>query len=232
MPSTTACDGRHRGVHAAPHAGRAFGSGMYVFPGGRSSRATARTIDQRYRLAAIRECFEEAGVLLALDERRPPRSPTAIRRWTHRQAVHDGSIDLVDAVRRARPRPAIDELAWVSHWITPAGEAARRFDTRFYVAPAPPEQASRHDDNETIDSLWVRPADALAPPGRGRADDDAADDHQPRSSSPQFASVDEAMAAAHAMPPPSRSCPRCARTPTASSPASSMPGDPDYDRLA
>ncbi len=58
-------------------------------------------------------------------------------------------------------RPAIDDLVWVSHWITPVGEASRRFDTRFFVAVAPPGQTSRHDDNETIASAWIAPGVAL-----------------------------------------------------------------------
>jgi hypothetical protein len=53
-----------------------------------------------------------------------------------------------------------DNIHYVSHWITPLGEP-RRFDTRFFIARAPDGQEPLHDDNETIDSLWVTPADAL-----------------------------------------------------------------------
>jgi hypothetical protein len=51
---------------------------------------------------------------------------------------------------------------YVSHWITPPGPTARRFDTRFFVAEAPPDQAVSHDASETVESVWTTPADALA----------------------------------------------------------------------
>jgi len=55
----------------------------------------------------------------------------------------------------------------VSHWITPKHRGtARRFDTRFFVAEAPPNQVVSHDAAETVESVWTTPADALA---RGRA---------------------------------------------------------------
>jgi hypothetical protein len=75
--------------------------------------------------------------------------------------VHEGTVDLLDLCDEHRLRPAIDDLVRVSHWITPVGESSRRFDTRFFIAVAPPGQSSRHDDNETIASTWIRPADAL-----------------------------------------------------------------------
>jgi hypothetical protein len=55
----------------------------------------------------------------------------------------------------------VDDLVWISHWITPIGESSRRFDTRFFITVAPPTQASRHDDNETIASTWIGPREAL-----------------------------------------------------------------------
>ncbi len=64
-------------------------------------------------------------------------------------------------------RPAVDELIWVSRWITPDGESSRRFDARFFVAIAPADQTSTHDDNETIASAWVHPSDALERQARG-----------------------------------------------------------------
>ena len=76
--------------------------------------------------------------------------------------------------------PAIDDLVWISHWITPVGESPRRFDTRFFVAVAPPGQTSQHDDNETIASEWVGPTRCLGSSRPRRTDDDAADDQEPR----------------------------------------------------
>jgi 8-oxo-dGTP pyrophosphatase MutT (NUDIX family) len=137
----------------------AFAGGMYVFPGGKVDAADGEG-DDGYVIAAIRECYEEAGVLLATDD-------TGVMvtdghpALAHRQAVYDGSIDLRALCRQHELRPAIDDLVWVSHWITPIGESSRRFDTRFFIAIAPPGQTSRHDDNETIASSWVSPADGL-----------------------------------------------------------------------
>jgi hypothetical protein len=51
---------------------------------------------------------------------------------------------------------------YVSHWITPPGHTARRFDTRFFLAVAPPAQVASHDTTETVESLWTAPADVLA----------------------------------------------------------------------
>lgn len=137
----------------------AFAGGMYVFPGGKVDEADGQG-DPGYVIAAIRECYEEAGVLLARDK-------TGILiadghpALAHRHAVHDGTIDLLELCREHDLRPAVDDLVWVSRWITPAGESSRRFDTRFFIAVAPPIQTSKHDDNETIASTWIRPTEAL-----------------------------------------------------------------------
>ncbi len=137
----------------------AFAGGMYVFPGGKVDEADGEG-DAGYVIAAIRECYEEAGVLLATDA-----TGTMVTdghpALDHRQAVYDGSVDLRALCGEHQLIPAVDDLVWVSHWITPVGESLRRFDTRFFVAVAPPGQTSRHDDNETIASAWVSPRDAL-----------------------------------------------------------------------
>jgi hypothetical protein len=57
-------------------------------------------------------------------------------------------------------RPALGQLRYFSHWITPLG-AERRFDTRFFVAEMPPGQGAADCGIETFDGLWVRPHDAL-----------------------------------------------------------------------
>jgi 8-oxo-dGTP pyrophosphatase MutT (NUDIX family) len=176
-----------------------FGSGMYVFPGGRVETSDGVDIDAAHRLAAIRECFEEAGVLLAVD------ASGALVTDDHpvmalRDGVNDGSVDLFATCAAHGLRPTVDAMVWVSHWITPIGEQ-RRFDTRFYLVPAPASQSSTHDDGETIDSLWTRPADALA-----RAEAGELTMMPPTVKNLQmlsrFGSVAEAMAAAAAMPPP------------------------------
>ena len=137
----------------------AFAGGMYVFPGGKVDAADGDG-DEGYAIAAIRECYEEAGVLLATDTN-GAMVADGHPALAHRQAVYDGDVDLRALCAEHDLLPAIDDLVWVSHWITPIGESPRRFDTRFFLAVAPLEQSSRHDDNETIASAWVRPRDAL-----------------------------------------------------------------------
>lgn len=172
----------------------AFASGMYVFPGGRvddvddeqtlESLCDGRTDEEAsallglqrgglsYWVAAIRECFEEAGVLLArrAGDREPLRfddDAESTRFGSARQSVNDGSLRFIDLCRAEELRLVTDSIHYVSHWITPIGEA-RRFDTRFFVAPAPPFQDPLHDDGETIDSLWVSPRTALERHREGR----------------------------------------------------------------
>ncbi len=143
----------------------AFAGGMYVFPGGKVEEADGDD-DDGYAIAAIRECYEEAGVLLATDTDGQMVS-NGHPALAQRQAVYDGTIDLRQLCEQHRLSPAIDHLVWISHWITPVREAPRRFDTRFFVAVAPANQASHHDDNETIASEWISPKDALGRQERG-----------------------------------------------------------------
>ena len=170
----------------------AFASGMYVFPGGRVDDVDgASELDDlcegltdaeasdllrvpsgglAYWVAAIRESFEEAGVLLARDEHGDfvrLNDPDSQQRFAAaRHAVHDGALSLAEFCRQEGLRLAVDTISYVSHWVTPVGEK-RRFDTRFFVAVAPPAQDLMHDDKETIASLWVTPTDALGRAERG-----------------------------------------------------------------
>jgi 8-oxo-dGTP pyrophosphatase MutT (NUDIX family) len=137
----------------------AFASGMYVFPGGAVDDA-----DGGAPMAAVRECFEEAGVLLARTATgevvRFDDPAVAARFAEHRREVHAGRLAMTAMLAAEGLTAQLDELVWVAHWITPLGEV-RRFDTRFYVVAAPPEQEPLHDEQETIESRWVRPAEAL-----------------------------------------------------------------------
>lgn len=166
-----------------------FGSfgGLHVFPGGkvddsdRAGRWNALTTGPEdaaasqvlgvprgglgYWVACIRECFEEAGVLLASDPggRTIPFADPAVRRrfedW--RVRLNAGEGDLLERMcRDENLLLAADQLAYVSHWITPLGQPAR-FNTRFFVARAPSEQDALHDGHETVESEWLRPVDAL-----------------------------------------------------------------------
>lgn len=115
--------------------------------------------------SAAREAFEEAGVLLARTPAgRPLRvdEPAVVARFdAHRRALHAGGCSLLDVLEAEGLVLSVDQVQYVAHWITPAGEP-RRFDTRFFLSRAPEGQAFGHDDVELIGSEWVRPADALA----------------------------------------------------------------------
>ena len=124
-------------------------------------------------VAGIREAFEEAGVLLAygrdgsiVDWSDPE---VAARFAEHRKAVDAGERRLVDICREEGLQLAADAVHYFSHWITPVGPP-RRFDTRFFVARAPEGHTYVHDERETIDNAWVRPAEAIERQGRGEVD--------------------------------------------------------------
>jgi 8-oxo-dGTP pyrophosphatase MutT (NUDIX family) len=207
-----------------------FGSGMYVFPGGRVETTDGDDIDRAHRLAAIRECFEEAGVLLAHTPDTFETIADGHPALAARAGVHDGSVDLLTLCAEHGLEPAIEQLVWVAHWITPKGEGARRFDTRFYLVPAPPGQSSAHDDNETIASLWVRPAEALHRQAAGELTMMA-----PTISNlgflTQFDVVADAMATARSLPPPLSILPKVRMAPDGTLTAIALPDDPDYDDL-
>jgi hypothetical protein len=74
--------------------------------------------------------------------------------------VHDSSLSLVELCRRDDLVMELSTTHYVDHWITPLGEP-RRFDTRFFLTEMPGDQEPLHDDKETVQSLWTRPADAL-----------------------------------------------------------------------
>ena len=96
----------------------------------------------RYWVAAIRECFEECGVLLAYRDGAPIdwRDEGEVARFhRYRQQLIDGELSLTDLCRREGLRLAADRVLYFSHWITPE-QAPRRFDTRFFIAAMPPEQ--------------------------------------------------------------------------------------------
>ena len=171
----------------------AFAGGMYVFPGGRVDELDGiEELEQlcdglddkhasgllqipsgglAYWVAAIRECFEEAGVLLARNSQTKQLvafdEPAIIQRFDEaRLKIHDSSLSVIDLCRSENLSLVTESIHYVSHWITPVGEA-RRFDTRFFVARAPESQEPLHDSQETIASLWVQPQDALDKLARG-----------------------------------------------------------------
>ena len=158
-----------------------FASGALVFPGGRvedddhafAERLGAGAADRHaaaFRVAAIRETFEECGVLLA----RPRGSRSLVSAATlravedrHRAALNAGSVLFERVLADAELEPATDLLVHFAHWITPANQP-KRYDTQFFLAAAPPEHLAVHDGTEAVDSLWITPAEALAGTEAGR----------------------------------------------------------------
>jgi 8-oxo-dGTP pyrophosphatase MutT (NUDIX family) len=170
------------------HAGTAF-RGAHVFPGGRVDRSdgelatggwcdgldhAARQLPGlpgaeaiAFHVAAVRELFEEAGVLLARKDSAAFVSladHAAHQRFTeYRSAVHGGSRTLRAIAEGESLRVALDTLLLFSHWVTPPSPIeGRRFDTRFFMARVPAGQVPAHDDRETTDGVWVTPAEAIA----------------------------------------------------------------------
>jgi len=163
-----------------------FVGGAYIFPGGSvdladggaeaeaccQGRSDAEAsellgIDAgglAYWVAVLRECFEEAGVLLAYGPDGDPVSfadpDTEARFAAHRRALNAGEVRFLDLCRDEGLRLAVDRVHYFSHWITPEG-MHRRYDTRFFVAAAPADQTPAHDDHELIAEVWLRPSEAL-----------------------------------------------------------------------
>lgn len=165
----------------------AFMAGAHVFPGGRVDPAdadadaqwcdlpagtdAARTPDLAFSVAALRELFEEAGVLLArtgTGALAPCDDPDTTGRYAaDRDAVHAGTRTLRSIVEREGLRLALDAVVPFAHWVTPPIEV-RRFDTWFFAAQAPARQHPTHDRHESADSGWFTPREALAACRRGQ----------------------------------------------------------------
>ena len=159
-----------------------FAAGALVFPGGRvedSDHQLASELENRhglgasalaFRIAAIRETFEECGVLLA----RPSGSDRLIDAATlkrledqHRGALNAGSIGFDAVLGSEGLVPALDLLVHFAHWITPSNQP-KRYDTHFFLAEAPAEHLAVHDGYEAVESIWITPAKALEETEAGR----------------------------------------------------------------
>jgi 8-oxo-dGTP pyrophosphatase MutT (NUDIX family) len=157
------------------HPRAAFASAL-VFPGGKVSAldrdpGLAELCDGTQglaeaslalRIAAVREVFEESGLLLA---RRDGMSALlsgaeALAFAARRDHIADGTLPLADFLKRERLRLACDTLIPFAHWITPA-PMPKRFDTHFFIAAAPVGQAGAHDGGELVASDWLTPEAVL-----------------------------------------------------------------------
>lgn len=172
--------------------GRAvFGPGATVFPGGAVDPDDAAavladriiglndemaSVDQgitrgglAFRAAALRECFEEAGILLARHAETGELVDHDDALVAARDQLNAGGLAFADVLAARNLVFDARELRVFSHWLTPLG-APRRYNTWFFVAAAPDGEEGTHDDNELVASDWVRPVDALAQHADGRID--------------------------------------------------------------
>ncbi len=157
-----------------------FATGAVVFPGGkveetdrspalraRCSGATGLSADAlALRAAAIRETFEESGILLAR-ERGSGRTLGAGDRDTLAATRGElaGGAEFAAVLTERDWLLACDELVPYAHWITPL-PMPKRFDTHFFLARAPDQEAS-HDGRESVDSIWIGPRAAMRDAERG-----------------------------------------------------------------
>lgn len=160
-----------------------FASDVFVWPGGKVDESdrnpellelvaghplppeTAAGLDEwkAVRAAAIRELFEEAGVLLARREDGAVLDllgEDADRFDRYRRQLQAGTTSMIAIARKERLQYLADAMHAFSRWITPT-PFPRRFDTRFFVAVAPERQMPIHDRAETTASTWITPEDAL-----------------------------------------------------------------------
>jgi 8-oxo-dGTP pyrophosphatase MutT (NUDIX family) len=173
------------------HRASKFAAGDYVFPGGKiepddnpddAARWCAGLDPEHaahvlgvsdgpraalgYWVGAIREAFEEVGVLLAVDEagRAPRIAPGRLAEY--RRACQRDNRAFWEMVRAERLTLSTDRLAYFAHWITPE-ENPLRFDTRFFAAPMPEGQTAEADDREIIGVRWLSPREAFEAQTRG-----------------------------------------------------------------
>ncbi|MFZ9987464.1 MAG: NUDIX hydrolase [Candidatus Nanopelagicales bacterium] len=162
----------------------AFAAGMYVFPGGRIDESDSQievswagTVPDGERMTAtesqarglvvgaVREVFEETGVLLAVDS--SGRTPTEDAEWeADRARVAGSSAAFADVLERRELRLDADLLPLWTHWITPEIES-KRYDVRFFVAAVPVGQSVADVSGEADHVSWMAPADALQEYARG-----------------------------------------------------------------
>ena len=163
-----------------------FAAGALVFPGGKTHEEDAAAdwndltdgnaigADLAARVAAIREAFEESGVLLARHASARGAGEALIDAAAAKALdAHRGPIDrreesFLKLIRDNELVLACDTLVHFGHWITPT-MMPKRFDTHFYLAPTPPEQMASHDGRETTEAVWLSPNLALDMADAGEA---------------------------------------------------------------
>jgi 8-oxo-dGTP pyrophosphatase MutT (NUDIX family) len=151
------------------HRASGFVPGAYVFPGGRVD-AGDRLVQwdgpveppAEYWIAAVREVFEETGVLLARTTNGEwagsSDQDASLESW--REQLMQDKTSLGELLSQNSFRLDPDALAYMAHWITPVPEP-RRYDTRFFLARLPEAATVRADSREMTDAQWLSPATAL-----------------------------------------------------------------------
>ena len=163
-----------------------FAGDMWVYPGGSVDVADGAQLTGRcdgltdedasrqldidggglgFWVAAVRECFEEAGVLFA-SHTTEPDADKMTRLAQHRDDLNARRADFPAIVHAEDLRLDLSGIHYIAHWRTPLGPP-RRFDTRFFLAAMPEGQTPSHDDGEAVHHEWIRPAEAIE---RWRAD--------------------------------------------------------------
>jgi 8-oxo-dGTP pyrophosphatase MutT (NUDIX family) len=148
-----------------------FASGAFVFPGGALEPCdTVIAADEKlgaptpgadlaaraFRVAAIRETFEESGLLLARTAEGAPIDDATLKARAAR--LLDG--DFAETLRAEKLVLALDCLSPFAHWVTPTG-MPKRFDTHFFIAAAPKGQTEKMNEAESEEAIWISPAEAL-----------------------------------------------------------------------
>jgi 8-oxo-dGTP pyrophosphatase MutT (NUDIX family) len=151
------------------HGGMLFGPGALVFPGGKLDPQdldpawSAYTLggphdaqSRGLRICALRETFEETGLLLA-----PVQGEVAARAAALRLKAISGETPFLEVVASLALKLDLDALTPFARWITPLGQPIR-FDATFYLARAPEGQTALCDGRETVAAAWMSPEQALA----------------------------------------------------------------------
>ncbi|HZS82910.1 MAG TPA: NUDIX hydrolase [Stellaceae bacterium] len=160
------------------HEKSGFAAGALVFPGGKLDAADAAlrrfcppalggAADLPFRIAAIRETFEESGILLARsrDGALLDRAGLSALQKHHDEAGEPPAFAAL--LEAAGLELAADTLVRYAHWVTPI-DRPKRFDTQFFLAPAPPAQEPAHDGREIVEAVWTTPEAALRDAEAGR----------------------------------------------------------------
>jgi 8-oxo-dGTP pyrophosphatase MutT (NUDIX family) len=153
-----------------------FVAGALVFPGGKTAPGDSDaalnemtdchdhwdTTMRELGAAAIREAFEESGILLAREEGSNAlvSAERAAALDHYRSKLDKKEIGLAEMLRTEKLRLACDRLVHFAHWVTP-DHMPKRFDTHFFLAAAMADHTGMHDGRETVDSVWIGPQQAI-----------------------------------------------------------------------